>query len=296
MSQVFFVMLLSLWIASVAVAFLVAFFLSRRYGVRVFFVVPALTGVGGPLGFLLSLLLLGVLQTRGSGSLPFEVFASETMLFETFRGRRLGEGGALIARPDVAVYLSRNVNPLSLTRLRHFIFSQEEETRLVAFTTLHRMENSLSSEVDRLLRELATTEGEKRFAVLATLAELYSEFVFLGLADKELEDFYLRTAERYAEEALTLRESGKHCYLLGRILLRRGEAKRAEQYLTLAIQSGFPKERVVPYLLECAYMRRDFAQIVSMARLARDLCFVDQRAWSIVMFWAGGERSHGCCR
>lgn len=284
------------WVASATLGFIIALSLVRRYGMRVFFTVLALATLGGPLGLFLVLLLLKALRAQKLGAVPFEVSTGEATPFEVFRGRRLGEGGALATRPDIAVYLSRNVSPLSFARLRYLVFSQEEETRLIAFTTLHRMESSLSSEIDRLLHELTLAQGDERFAILAALAELYSEFVFLGLADKELEDFYLRTAERYAEEALALRKSGKHHYLLGRILLRRGEIQRAEQHLLFAIQSGFPKERIVPYLLECAYRQGDFARVVSLARSAEDLCFIDQKAWSIVAFWAGRQRNCGCCR
>lgn len=288
--------LLSFWIASAALGFFVALYLSRKYGTRVLSVVPALVVLSGPFGLFLALFLFKVLRAQKPGVLPFEVSAGEAIPFEVFRGRRLGEGGALATRPDIAAYLSRNVSPLSFTRLKHLVFSQEEETRLIAFTALHRMESSLSSEIDRLLRELAVVQGDKRFTTLAALAELYSEFVFLGLADRELEDFYLRTAEKYAEEALALRGSGKHHYLLGRILLRRGNIQKAEQHLLLAAQSGFPKERIVPYLLECAYKRGDFTKVVSLARSTEDLCFIDQRAWSIVAFWAGRREACGCCR
>lgn len=288
--------LLSLWVASAVAGFFSGLCLSRRYGTKVLFFVLALAALGGPLGFFLALFFLRALRAQKLGAVPFEVSTAEATPFEVFRGRRLGEGGALATRPDIAVYLSRNVSPLSFARLKYLVFSQEEETRLVAFTTLHKMESSLSSEIDRLLRELPVVQGEERFAVLAALAELYSEFVFLGIADRELEDFYLRTAERYAEEALALRESGKHHCLLGRILLRRGEVQEAEKHLLLAAQSGFPRERVLPYLLECAYKQGDFARVVSLARSAKGLCFIDQKAWSIVKFWSGERGSCGCCR
>ncbi|MEN3203218.1 MAG: hypothetical protein ABDK87_05760 [Atribacterota bacterium] len=180
--------------------------------------------------------------------------------------------------------------------MRHFVFSQEDEVRLIAFSTLHRMESSLNLEIDRLLRELKNTQGENRVLILESLAELYSELVFLGLVDKELEDFYLCAAEQYAREALKLRESGKCYYLLGRILLRRKKAEDAGRCFISAMQRGFLKERIIPYLLECVYMQGDPKKIVAIAKSAGDLCLVDHRAWNIIAFWAGKEKDRGCSR
>lgn len=284
------------WIVSGIAGFCTALCIFKDRGNRAFFVMLVLAVLGGPFGFFLSLSLLRALQSNRVDTVPFEVFESEVVSIGAFHGRRLGEGGASSPRPDAAFYLSRNVTPLSFTRLRHFVFSQEDEVRLIAFSTLHRMESSLNLEIDRLLHKLKNTQGENRILILESLAELYSELVFLGLVDKELEDFYLCTAEQYARKALELRESGKCYYLLGRILLRRKKAEEAEQCFALAMQRGFLKERIIPYLLECAYIQGDLKKIVTVAKSTGDLCLVDHRAWNIIAFWAGKEKDCGCSR
>jgi Tfp pilus assembly protein PilF len=78
--------------------------------------------------------------------------------------------------------------------------------------------------------------------------------------------------------------------LRGRLALDGGDLDAADTMLQRAIDCGFPRDRMLPYLAEAAYLRRDYA------RVRRLLGEMDSRATTptlhaVLNFWHQRERA-----
>jgi tetratricopeptide (TPR) repeat protein len=107
-------------------------------------------------------------------------------------------------------------------------------------------------------------------------------------------DNAISQAERYAEAALALiPEDAALWRLRGRLALLRRDLDAADAMLQRAIDCGFPRDRLLPYLAEAAYWRRDFPRVRSLLG-AMDRHAVTPTLQAALDFWqpaaAGASR------
>jgi tetratricopeptide (TPR) repeat protein len=137
-----------------------------------------------------------------------------------------------------------------------------EEVRLFAFSRLERLRDEFADNIRALRETLEMEEGPARARTHLQLAQAHWEFVYLGLGDGAAAERALDTAEDHARRAAEL--EGNHSateFLLGRILLAKGNADDAEAAFVMAERAGYPRARVVPYLAECAFVGRRFDDV-----------------------------------
>jgi len=265
-------------------------FVPRRYKrhgrLRVILLFAAFVGCTGPLGFVGSVFLYLFLLKRKRPEIPLERVSEEELLIPEVERRAFGEATAEKLNDKLVLFLMKSLNPVAFRYLRRAVSSEDDEVRLIAFSVLSNMEKEIFSKINSLLGELERAgEEEERFRILSTIAELYWELVFLNIADEELADFYLKTAMEYAGEALKIKKEGKLLFLMGRISLRRGKVDEAERYLREALRMGFPPEKVVPYLMEVFFRKREIEKVFEVAELVRGKLIPDIKASSIVKVW-----------
>ncbi len=258
---------------------------ARRGAVKAFFFLIMLSG---PVGFFVSLLVYFALMVRGVDLTPlYEVVSHEVVPEVEFEGRKAGEAFGQVKNPNMVLYMSRTLHPLAVRYLKEAISSEEDEVRLIAFATVSSLEKDLMERVGVLKDSLKEAKDEEDiFSIHVSLAELYWEFVYLGVSDKELEDFYLSEAQKHALEALQIRESPKVHFLLGRVFLRKRMIDEAEKHLIRAMELGFPEERVATYLLEVYFLKRDFKKLFEFSDRFKDILPPDPRTASILRVWA----------
>ncbi len=149
------------------------------------------------------------------------------------------------------------------TLLRELLADPIEDVRLIAYGTLDRAENEIMQQIFRTSQTLdATSQPAERHAVHRRLAELYFELVYQNLVQGAVYRHTLDEADRHACAALETDDTDAPLWLIrGRVALANGRADEAGQYLARAEALGFPRERLVPWLAESAFLRGDYAQV-----------------------------------
>lgn len=155
--------------------------------------------------------------------------------------------------------------------LQDMLGDASDDIRLVAYGLLDSREKKITAQIHRELVNLRSAESrELRLVGLRHLAELYWEMIYAGLAQGDLRIHALNQALFYADSALKLASQDTGLlFLKGRILLESKMYEEARQILELAMTHGLPESRALPYIVEIAFNRRDFATVQTLlARLS----------------------------
>lgn len=145
--------------------------------------------------------------------------------------------------------------------LEGLLTDDAEEIRLLAYGAASNAENRLVQAVADVQARMRAGGQEAVKDGLCDLAQLHWELVYQMLARGQLRHYSLDRAKHYARSALELDNAlGEMWFLLGRCALLEGDALKAEQFLTNARTCRYPENRLLPWLAEAAFMRRDFAQ------------------------------------
>ncbi|MGF6770722.1 hypothetical protein P3T18_003201 [Paraburkholderia sp. GAS199] len=181
---------------------------------------------------------------------------------------------------------ARTVSPL----LQGMLADPLDDIRLLAYGILDNREKLLTQQIlqqrPRLDRKLhpELNDADRRRAN-KRLAELYSELIYEHLVTGDVYRNAADQADGYAAAALAADPDDASLWRLrGRLALDRRDLDAADTMLQRAIDCGFPRERMLPYLAEAAYLRRNFA------RVRRLLGEIDRRSGSSTMhavlsFW-----------
>jgi len=171
-----------------------------------------------------------------------------------------------------------------------------DDIRLLAYGILDNHEKVLTQQIlverPKLDETLYPNVGEdKRRQVNKTLAELYSELIYQHLVTGDVYRNAADQADGFASAALALDPSDASLWRLrGRLALDRSDLDAADTMLQRAIDCGFPRDRMLPYLAEGAYLRRDFVRVRGL------LGEMDNRATTptlhaVLDFWQQRERT-----
>ena len=170
--------------------------------------------------------------------------------------------------------------------LKKLLGDPSDDIRLVAYGMLDvqekRINAGIEDELDKLKR---TTRPELRQNSLRHAAELYWELIYTGLAQGDVR-------AHAAAEGLRLLELAQRSatgdaglwYLRGRLLKAGGEIEAAGEAFSLAISCGLQETRVLPYLAELAFERRDFSGVRQFLGAITDMHTSTMMA-PMVRFW-----------
>lgn len=153
--------------------------------------------------------------------------------------------------------------------LRLALRDPADDVRLLAYAMLDRRDAALQSRIQALETSLAReplAPGDAA-AMHRTLARLHWELAYSGLATGAVEQRALDSAAAHARAALAVDAAADTAadrgtlFLLGRILLRQGALREAEQVLTRARELGIAESSIRPFLAEIAFLERRFAHV-----------------------------------
>lgn len=149
------------------------------------------------------------------------------------------------------------------TLLRELLADPIEDVRLIAYGTLDRAENEIMQQIFLTSQTLAqAVDDTERHAINRKLAELYFELVYQNLVQGAVYRHTLEQADQYAQAALVTDDNDAALWLIrGRLALANGDADAAGKYMDLALSLGFPRERLVPWLAEVAFLRGDYPSV-----------------------------------
>ncbi|WP_242540544.1 sugar ABC transporter permease [Trinickia mobilis] len=158
---------------------------------------------------------------------------------------------------------TRTVSPL----LQSMLADPLDDIRLLAYGILDNREKQLTQ---RILAERAQLDGKTQPAATGAarrrankaLAELYSELIYANLVTGDVYRNAADQADAYAKAALEADPADASLWRLrGRLALDRRDLGAAEPMLQRAIDCGFSRARMLPYLAETAYLQRDYLRV-----------------------------------
>ena len=158
---------------------------------------------------------------------------------------------------------ARTVSPL----LQGMLADPLDDIRLLAYGILDNREKTLTQQIlverpkldAKLHPELSDAE---RAHANRTLAQLYSELIYENLVTGDVYRNAADQADGFAAAALDHDPKDAALWRLrGRLAIARRDLDGADTMLQRAIDCGFPRERMLPWLAETAYLRRDFARV-----------------------------------
>ncbi len=163
-----------------------------------------------------------------------------------------------------------------------------DDVRLLAYGLLSNKEKALNDRIHTKLREVQEANDARDCTTKRrTLGELYWELVYQGLIRGDLLRHALSEARRYCLEAIeTEPENGALWALLGKINLRERRLNEAEDALKQALIFGYPIARLIPYLAEAAFLKRDFGELRRLLyQVSR--CGRTEEIDALVRYWCG---------
>lgn len=181
---------------------------------------------------------------------------------------------------------ARTVSPL----LQGMLADPLDDIRLLAYGILDNREKALTQKIlverPKLdVKQFPALSDAERAEANRTLAQLYSELIYENLVTGDVYRNAAEQADGFAAAALEHNANDAALWRLrGRLAIARGDLDGAEDMLQRAIDCGFPRDRMLPYLAEVAYLRRDFAHVRAL------LSEMDSRATtptlsSVLDFW-----------
>ncbi len=186
----------------------------------------------------------------------------------------MGEGGAWsrlrtqglprIVRLQALLAVSASKGHNSSRLLQMATSDSDDEIRLLAFNLYDQREKIIGATISDALQKLRNTEDQdKRTELYRKLAFSYWEMVFNEI-NNDLTEFFIGQSITYAQKAYDQGATDPFLMiLLGRIHLRKGNIDQAEEFISKGLINGAHRDRVIPYLAEIAYRRRDFTTLKS---------------------------------
>ena len=173
-------------------------------------------------------------------------------------------------------------NPL----LQEMLGDPADEVRLVAYGILDNQEKNINQHVHEEIGNLkAANTAELQLIALRRLAELYWELVYGGLVHGDVRAHALAETERYLEQAMRLAPDDAGLWFLkGKLLIFKRDPA-AEAALHRAVANGLEESRVLAYLGQIAFERRDYAQVRQIFSSLSEGQF-SPRLKSAVKYWS----------
>ncbi|KTC85778.1 hypothetical protein [Legionella drozanskii] len=138
-----------------------------------------------------------------------------------------------------------------------------EELRISAFSMLEVQQDYLQTKISQLLKKYEEAHEPYKAAVIAKqIALLYWELVYRNLSEKEFRSILLERSEFFANVAMeALPEDTALLILLSRINIENGKLKEGLYHLSAAAKLQAPSSKIIPYLAELAYKRREYSEV-----------------------------------
>lgn len=154
---------------------------------------------------------------------------------------------------------TRIANPL----LQDMLGDPADEIRLVAYGMLDEQEKNINRHIHEELEKLKApnVSDELRVISLRRLSELYWELVYAGLVHGDVRAHAMSETNRYLDEAMQVAPDDAGLWFLkGKMLLTRRDPA-AEAAFHRAVANGIEESRVLAFLGQIAFERRDFAEV-----------------------------------
>ena len=159
------------------------------------------------------------------------------------------------------------------TTVREALQDQADDIRLVAFGILDKKEKAINEKINQELEwfELAVEEYDK-LTHARQLSYAYWELVYKEVVEGDILTYALERATHFNAVVLATQPQDAGMWALkGQIALRSHNSEQAREAFTKALEYGIPETRVVPYLAELAFLRKEFSELSNLFRRSQTL-------------------------
>lgn len=154
------------------------------------------------------------------------------------------------------------------TLLRELLGDPVDDLRLLAYGTLDQAENEIVQRIAESKEALSVASADdERRALHRRLAELQFELVYQQLAQGDVYQHTLKQADEHARQAQAIPggENDAALWLLrARLALAQRQPADAAPLLERANALGFPRERLLPWLAEVAFLQNQHARAAEL--------------------------------
>ena len=186
------------------------------------------------------------------------------------------------------VLSSRNIrNSISVPVLREAVTNSDERIRLTAYQILDRKVNELNAEIQRLEKLANSVNNDSRGITWLQVANNYWELLTLERGDAVARKQLLKKAIHAATQSVAHDPKNRNAHLvLGRVCIENGEYPLAHAALEQSLKLGMPRDKVVPYLAEVAFGRREFSKVQELLASLDDAFKQYPPLKQVVEYWA----------
>ena len=191
-------------------------------------------------------------------------------------------------RLNAFLLLTEIKTPSSISLLKIGLIDPDDEIRLLSFSVIEKLEKQINERIHKNLEKLkGEIDKKERGEICKNLAFLYWENVYLGIADKEIVEFYITEAEKYAKKAIKILGDNPYLILLlGKISLRRNRLDDAYTFLSYVLNENIPEFKVAPYLAELFYKNKEFDKVKEIINKYKYITY-DPTFYPVALFWRG---------
>jgi hypothetical protein len=154
--------------------------------------------------------------------------------------------------------------------LRELLGDPVDDLRLLAYGTLDQAENEIVHKISESKDALSVVQSDDERQVLhRRLAELHFELVYQQLAQGDVYQHTLKQADEHARRAQALPNGERDAalwLLRARLALAQHRPDDAAPFLEQANALGFPRERLLPWLAEVAFLQSRHARAAELVR------------------------------
>ncbi|GHD64124.1 lipopolysaccharide N-acetylglucosaminyl transferase [Jeongeupia chitinilytica] len=235
---------------------------------------------------------LGVRSRRPQAEPPFRVLPAPVFTTRNRSTISYGMGGVRMRLADPATHPEARLSALLTLKsmptrhaselLRDLLDDPEEDLRLLAYGMLEHEEKRLDSQINAALERYRNGE----LSAARTLAFLYWELIYHDLAQGDVRAFALGEVERYLAEAQEIQPREPDLWMLrGKFALGNRQLAEAREAFETASILGYPHVKLIPYLAELAFARRDFAAMRALFPSLNPL-HVNDTLQPVVRYWS----------
>jgi len=169
----------------------------------------------------------------------------------------------------------------NIGKIQHFLSDASDETRLYAFALVSSFEKNLNHQIKDLSEKISKVTNPKEAEKLNfELALVYWQFIFHGVANRQLTTFYTDKIERILKD---INSNSSAFVLLGKIQIFNKEYDRAEGYFNRAVELGTPKKALSTFFAEIKYGQRKYNSIAQY--ILPDEFDIDLRLKPLISVW-----------
>ena len=187
--------------------------------------------------------------------------------------RVFGEGAvvSLVTDPNnhspnkmkALVFMAQHPNIQTHKLIKELLSDRDNEIRLYSFSILNSKEQQLNNQINHLSQLINESKNEEEKSSLSLdIAQNYWEFIYQGLTEEENIPIIVDRIEYFAKESLKSNKNKATAQLLlAKSYFTIKNYTKALNYFNESLKSGIPKIKILPYLAEIAYEKRDFIEV-----------------------------------